>query len=154
MDPYEEKIRAYIKDHHIQAQHFSFKQSCHSVAEAALVVKASAEDFVKNICMVDSQGELIVAIIKGEDRADRYLVGEILNCAPPRLANPQEILAKTGYPCGGTPSFGYPAIVLVDERVLEKESVFTGGGSETSLIKINTPDLVSASGGRVAKIKK
>ena len=154
MDLYEEKILDFIQEHAIRAEHLTFQQSCHSVAEAAVAVSAAAEDFVKNICMVTVNGEQIVAIVKGEDRADRFLIGQILNAAPPRLATPEEILAKTGYPCGGTPSFGYPATVLIDQRVLAKECVFTGGGSETSLIKINTRELLRASGGQVVNIKK
>ncbi|GAH86790.1 unnamed protein product, partial [marine sediment metagenome] len=43
MDSYEEKIKKYIKDYHIKAEHLSFETSCHSVEEAARTVNASAE---------------------------------------------------------------------------------------------------------------
>ncbi len=70
MNSYEEKInKKYIKDNHIKAEHLAFETSCHSVEEAARTVNASAEDFVKDICLVDKKGNLIVAIVKGEDRA-------------------------------------------------------------------------------------
>ena len=46
---------------------------------------------------------------------------------------PDEMLAKTGYPCGGTPSFGFAATFLIDPRVMRKDEVYTGGGSETTL---------------------
>ncbi len=45
MNPYEEKIKKYIKDNNIKTEHLSFKTSCHSVEEAARTVNASAEDF-------------------------------------------------------------------------------------------------------------
>jgi prolyl-tRNA editing enzyme YbaK/EbsC (Cys-tRNA(Pro) deacylase) len=69
------------------------------------------------------------------------------------MATPDEILEKTGYPCGGTPSFGYEAMFLVDPRVMEREVVYTGGGSETSLVKIGTEELVRANHGTILRIR-
>ena len=34
-DPYEEKLRHFMEEHQIQAEHLCFEESCHSVAEAA-----------------------------------------------------------------------------------------------------------------------
>jgi Cys-tRNA(Pro)/Cys-tRNA(Cys) deacylase len=154
MDPYEEKLRTFIREHAIQAEHLSFDQSCHSVAEAARVVNASPENIVKNICLVDADGNAIVVILKGEDRVSITHVAEALAIKPPRLATPKDILEKTGYPCGGTPSFGYQATFLIDPRVMEKEMVFTGGGSETSLVKVAPPELVRANSGNIVRIRK
>ena len=158
MKQYEEKLKKFICDNDIKAEHLTFNQSCHSVKEAALAVNADCEDFVKNICMIsdgNSTGNLdndhahgddhtyhthgddhtpdvpdnynhnhahdtpalIVAIIKGEDKVDKKKVAEIVQNKV-KMAKPSEILEKTGYPCGGTPSFGYNARFLVDERVL------------------------------------
>jgi prolyl-tRNA editing enzyme YbaK/EbsC (Cys-tRNA(Pro) deacylase) len=154
MDPYEEKLRAFIREYAIQAEHLSFDQSCHSVAEAARVVNASPDDIVKSICLVDAGGDAIVVILKGEDRVSTSHVAQVLAINPPRLANPQEMLEKTGYPCGGTPSFGYRATFLIDPRVMEKEVVFTGGGSETSLVKIAPQELVRANSGNIVRVRK
>jgi len=154
MDPYEEKLRTFIREHAIQAEHLSFDQSCHSVAEAARVVNASPEDIVKNICLVDAGGNAIVVILKGEDRVSISHVAQVLTIDQPRLATPQEILEKTGYPCGGTPSFGYRATFLIDPRVMEKEMVFTGGGSGNSLVKIAPQELVRVNSGNIVRIRK
>ncbi|MEK6858196.1 MAG: YbaK/EbsC family protein, partial [Nanoarchaeota archaeon] len=81
-------------------------------------------------------------------------VGVVLNVPRPRLATPEEILEKTGYPCGGTPSFGYSAIFLIDSKVIEKEIVYSGGGSENSLVKISTKELQRVNDGRVVNIRK
>ena len=154
MNPYEEKIKKYIKDNNIKAEHLSFETSCHSVAEAVQAINASAEDFVKNICLVDDQGNLIVAIVKGENRASTSKIGRHLGIERPRTANPQEILQKTGFICGGVPSFGYLATFLIDPKVMEKEIVYSGGGSEKSLIKIFPQELLKANQGQVIKIRK
>jgi len=156
MDSYEEKIKKYIKDYYIKTEHFSFETSCHSVEveEAARTVNASAEDLVKNVCLVDKEGNLIVAIVKGEDRASTKKIGKALGIERPRTANPQEILEKTGFICGGVPSFGYLATFLIDPKVMEKEMVYSGGGSKKSLIKISPQELLKANQGQVIKIRK
>ena len=154
MNPYEEKIKKYIKNNHIKAEHLSFKTSCHSVEEAVQTVNASIEDFVKNICLIDKKGNLIVAIVKGEDRVSTKKIGKVLGIERPRTANPQEILEKTGFICGGVPSFGYLATFLIDPKVMEKEIVYSGGGSEKSLIKISPQELLKANQGQVIKIRK
>jgi len=154
MNPYKGKIKKYIKDYHIKTEHLSFETSCHSVEEAARTVNTSAEDLVKNICLVDKEGNLIVAIVKGEDRASTKKIGKALRVERPRTVNPQEILQKTGFICGGVPSFGYPATFLIDPKVMKKEMVYSGGGSEKSLIRISPQELQKANQGQVVKIRK
>mgnify|MGYP001563752664 CR=1 FL=1 len=154
MNQYEEKLKKFMHDNNINGEHLSFNQSCHSVEEAALAVSVPEDEFVKNICMLDSNGNLIVAIVKGEDRASTSRVEKALNVARPRTATPEEILDKTGYPCGGTPSFGYTARFLIDEKVMEKEVVYSGGGSQNSLLKISTKELVKANNGMVVRVRK
>ncbi len=154
MSQYEEKLKKFLRDSNIKCEFLVFEQSCHSVEEAARAANASRDDFVKNICMVDSQGNLIVAIVKGEDRASTSQILKALNIERPRIATPEEILAKSGYPCGGVPSFGYRARFLIDPRVMEKENVYTSGGSENSLIKISTKELQRANNGEIVKIRK
>lgn len=143
-----------MQENDIQGEHLSFGQSCHSVEEAAQAANADTGDFVKNICMVDSQGNLIVAIVKGEDRASTSRIGKALDIERPRTATSEEILEKSGYPCGGTPSFGYEARFLIDPRVMEKDTVYTGGGSENSLVRISTKELQKVNGGEILRVRK
>ena len=154
MNTFEQRLQSYLQEQHIQAEHLSLNQPCHSVEEAARAVNASPTDLIKSICLLDSDGQLITAIVKGEDRVSVSRIAKTLQRDGLRLATPDEILEKTGYPCGGTPSFGYQALFLVDPRVMEREYVFAGGGSETSLIKINTDELLRANQGTILRIRK
>jgi len=154
MNQYEEKLKKFLHDNNIQAEHLSFNESCHSVAEAAKAANTDIDNFVKNICMIDAEGNLIVAIVKGEDRASTSRVEKSLNIRDVRTASPEEILQRTGYPCGGTPSFGYQAKFLIDQRVMEKETIYTGGGSENSLLKISVKELQKANNADVVRVRK
>ncbi|WP_032121155.1 YbaK/EbsC family protein [Clostridium amazonitimonense] len=154
MKEFEEKLKQYLLENSINAEQYIFESTCHSIEEAASAANASPKDFVKNICMIDNQGNLIVAIVKGEDRASTSRVAKALNIESPRVATPEEILFNTGYICGGVPSFGYEAIFLIDPKVMEVEFVYTGGGSPYSLTKISTKILQQVNKGQVVRVRK
>ena len=153
-DLYEDRLREYIEQNQIQATPLSFEQSCHSVLAAAKAVGADPEDIVKSICLIDRSGHLIVAIVKGEDRVSTERVGEVLGIPAPRMANPDEMLVKTGYPRGGTPPFGYDAVFLIDPRVMERESIYAGGGTDSNLVRITPDEMQRANDGRVVSVRQ
>ena len=154
MIQFDDKLRDYISENGIDAKVISFEQSTHSVAEAAKAVGAEPEDFVKSICMVTMGGKLVVAIVKGEHRASTGRVAKALGIPKPRIARPDEILELTGYPVGGTPAFGYHATFLMDPRVLEKEKVYSGGGSGNALTYMSTEEMKRVNGATVARVRK
>lgn len=153
MSQYEKKLQEYIKDNNIKAELLTFNQSTHSVAEAAAAVGAEAGDFVKSICMIGPNEELIVAIVKGEHRASTSRVAKALGIDRPRIANPDEMMEKSGYPAGGTPAFGYEAVFLMDPKVLEKENVYSGGGSEQALTLMAPVEMQRANGAKVVRVR-
>lgn len=151
---YEERLRAIMQEKNIPGELLVFSQSCHSVAEAAIAAGVSHADFVKNVCMLSEEGELIVAIVNGEDWASRSRVAKFVGSAGVRIAMPEEILERSGFPCGGTPSFGYEARFLVDDKVPAMAVVYTGGGSEKALVKISPQALIAANGASVTRIRR
>ena len=151
---YEDKLRRTMREREIPAELLVFSQSCHSVAEAAKAAGVTHADFVKNVCMVSDDGTLIVAIVNGEDWASTSRVAKLLNAESVRIASPEEILERTGYPCGGTPSFGYEACFFVDDKVPVMAVAYTGGGSERALVRIDPHDLIAANGAQVSRIRR
>lgn len=154
MDQYEQKLRQFLQESQAEAEHLQFDQSCHSVEDAAKAANTSINALVKNICFIDPQDNLIVAIVKGEDRVSTTRVAKSLGVAEVRVATPEEILLRTGYPCGGTPSFGFVATFLIDPKVLETEVVYTGGGSDQSLTKVASQELQRMNQGQIVRIRR
>ncbi|MFE1244262.1 aminoacyl-tRNA deacylase [Fictibacillus sp. NPDC058756] len=154
MEKYENIMKKYIEENNLSAEHYTLSESCHSVEDAAQAMDASSDEFVKNICLIDENKSLIVAIVKGEDRASTTRVGKELNISKPRLANEIEIFEQTGFPVGGVPSFGYKAFFLVDPKVTEQSHIYTGGGSPHSLIKISVEEMLKVNEGRVVRVRK
>ena len=151
---FEEKLKTYMRERNVSGEHLTFSEPTRSVAEAAKAAGVTPQDFVKNICMIDSNGSLVVGIVKGEDRVSTSRVAKLLGVETVRIATPDEILEKTGYPCGGTPSYGYQARFLIDDRVFQKDVVYTGGGSVNSLVKIPPAELLRANAGEVLRLRK
>lgn len=151
---FELSLKKYIQENEIEAEHLIFQECCHSVEEAVKASGATPEAFVKNICLINDKGHLVVAIVRGKDSVSSSRIGKALNCEAPRTALPEEILRKSGYPCGGVPSFGYEAQFLIDPKVLEMDMVYTGGGSTYSLVRISPSELVKASKGTVVRIRR
>ena len=145
MNKYEQKLKDYITQNQINAEQLIFATSCHSVQEAAESANAKPEDFVKNVCVInETDGSLIVSIIPGTPKLDLKKLASILetNNKKLRLANSKEILEKTGYPVGGTPSFGYSARFFMDETIFAKPIVFSGGGSPNALTKCSPEEII------------
>lgn len=150
---YERQLRTYIAAHGVHAEHLAFATSCHSVAEAAEAVGATPQDFVKTVCMLSKSGLVVAVIVKGEDRADRSAAQKLLGIGKLNVTSPEEMLAKTGYPAGGTPPFGFDAHFLVDERVLDMPVVLAGGGSAFALVRIAPAELLRVNGATVARVR-
>ena len=149
---YEERLKKFMTEHGVGGRHFSFDLSCHSVTEAAKAAQADPADFVKNVCMIGPAGELIVAIVNGKDSASRSKVQKALGLSGEvRNATPEEVTSRTGYPCGGTPSFGFEAVFLIDPKVFERPFIYTGGGSEYSLVQITPLAMQAANNAIIGK---
>jgi len=154
LDIQESKLHAYIEAQGIPAEHLIFETSCHTAAEAAESANATLDDLVKNVCLMAETGEFIVAIVKGADRVDAKRIAAAAGVKKPKHASAEAVLEHTGYAVGGVPSFGYKATILIDEQVMEKPWVLTGGGSDRSLVKISPQALLEASGGQIVTIRK
>ncbi len=150
----EQKLLDFIKNQNIAAEHIVFQTSCHSVEEAAQSANAKPEDFVKNICLIDDSNNLVVAIIPGTKRLDIKKTAVVAQSKKLRFATADEILERTGYPMGGTPSFGYPAAFFIDENVIFKDIVFSGGGSQNSLTKISPREIERVTKAKIANLTK
>lgn len=155
MNQYDQKLVEFIKQNNINVEHLVFKTSCHSVEEAAISANARPEDFVKNVCVINElTNELIVCIVSGHKRLDMKKLAALIGTKKLRMANADEILGKTGYPMGGTPSFGYSAKFFIDNEVLNKEIVYSGGGSQNSLTKCSPLEIIKANNAIKADLTK
>ncbi len=137
----ENKLKLFVEKNNIKAEHLVYKESIHTVADCLRVTGIDIEDIAKTIVLIGPSDETIIACVPGKSRASMKRVGKLLNITPPVIASAQQALEKTGYSVGGTPFIGYSAIRIVDNKILEKEYVYSGGGSDRSLLKLWTSEM-------------
>ncbi|HPR41508.1 MAG TPA: YbaK/EbsC family protein [Candidatus Methanofastidiosa archaeon] len=150
---YLSKISDYIRENGVDCELREFPDSCHSVQEACKAADATPEEFVKSVCFI-SDGQLLVGIVGGNDRASTKRMARLLERDEVRLATQNEVMAMTGFPAGGVPPFGYDAVFLIDENVMERRAVWAGGGSDRALIKIRPQEIKRITDANVVRIRK
>lgn len=150
---YEKKLKRFISINNIKAEHLVFEQSCHSVADAAKAVGTSEDSFIKSVVFVSGE-RTIVAIVPGDTRASSSRIMKQIGLKEIYIANPEQILERTGYPIGGVPPFGYQAEFLIDPKVTEKREIYGGGGSSRALVRVSPEEIVKANSASNTRIRK
>lgn len=126
----------------------------YSVEAAAQALVTDVEAIVKSVVFEGRRGEVVIAIAGGGTRVDTRKLATVTGINGLRLARPEVVLARTGYPAGGTPPVGHRERlpVVMDTRVLRLPVVFGGGGSPEKLLRIAPADIVRLTGAVVADI--
>ena len=131
-------LKKYIKDKKIDAEIVKVKKAS-TVKEAAEEMKCSKKQIIKSIVLV-AEDEVIVAIVDGASSVDLRRVEKLIG-KNVRVAERDEVLKLTGFPAGGVPPIGHECKVFVDDRVLENDRVYGGGGDEKHLLSIKTSEI-------------
>jgi prolyl-tRNA editing enzyme YbaK/EbsC (Cys-tRNA(Pro) deacylase) len=150
----EDKLKRFLQENSVKCEHLHFERSVHTVEDACREAKAQPDDFVKTICMIASDGKVVCALVLGSNRASTERVSKVLNIERPDIAAPEQALEKTGYLVGGTPPFGYEAVFLIDDKIMEKDTVYAGGGTPNALVKISPKEIQRINHGIIARVRK
>ncbi|MFX1264297.1 MAG: aminoacyl-tRNA deacylase [Promethearchaeota archaeon] len=139
----------------IVAEILDMKGRVHSVAAASSELGLPPDHFIKTLVFVGPEGELILAIVQGTDRASSKRISKALDIEPPRLATPDEAVRMTGYEVGGTPPVSVPnAKVLIDPNVMAMDEVVGGGGTDRHLLRISPAEIKRVTEGQVVRVRK
>jgi prolyl-tRNA editing enzyme YbaK/EbsC (Cys-tRNA(Pro) deacylase) len=123
-----------------------------TVAAAAAAVGAGVEAIVKSLLfLADGRPTLVVAA--GEGRISQVALASELGVSRRRLrfASADRALAIAGFPVGGMPPFGHrePLPTLIDrDSVPMSGTLYVGGGSRRSLLRLDAAVLIDQLGGR------
>lgn len=102
-------------------------------------------DEVGNTVLVTVRDDPILVIVPGDRQVNGHLVGARYNAGPldVSLATQGEIRETTGYDRGMIPPFGLEKEIdiLVDERLLDHETILVPTGSPRALLEVATEDL-------------
>ncbi|NRD25589.1 Cys-tRNA(Pro) deacylase [Frigoribacterium sp. VKM Ac-2836] len=138
---------AHTYEHHDTATNFG--------AEAAAELGLSEERVFKTL-VVDADGTLVVGVVPVAGRLDLKALAASVGAKKASLADPALVERRTGYVVGGISPLGQrtAATTVVDASAASLDSVFVSGGRRGFDIEIAPDDLVRATGGTYASIRR
>lgn len=138
---------AHTYEHHDTATNFG--------EEAAAELGLSAERVFKTL-VVDAEGTLVVGVVPVSGRLDLKALAAAVGAKKASLADPALVERRTGYVVGGISPLGprTAATTVVDASAASFASVFVSGGRRGFDIEIAPDDLVRATGGSYAAIRR
>jgi prolyl-tRNA editing enzyme YbaK/EbsC (Cys-tRNA(Pro) deacylase) len=125
-----------------------------TVPDAARALGVEERQIIKSLLFGNGDGEVVLAVLSGASRVDRRRLEVVTGLPGLRLADPATVLARTGYPAGGTPPVGHPAplAVVIDEHVMSLPVAIGGGGRIEWLLRIRPAEIIRVTGATVARI--
>jgi len=147
----------YLTEHQIDGELIHLSVPTPTVETAAEAVNVSPDQIVKSLLfIIDGQPALVIA--SGLGRIDRRLLGRHFGVSRKKtsFADAETVLALTGYPVGAVPPLGHRETlqVLVDPSVLEHETVYAGGGSDTTLLRLQSQDILNDTQAEVVPLQQ
>ena len=149
----EEKLKRFLKEHGIKAEHLRFGETLHTVQDTLRVAGAELKHVTKTMIFKGPDGKTVAAMVPAEFRVSVSCLSKATGLEKLELANADEAYGMTGYPVGGMPFFGYEAVLVIDPKVFEQDHIYTGGGSTFSLTRISTQELKRVANPIVRRIR-
>jgi len=134
----------FISEYNLQAEIIAPGEHMPTVDAAAAALAVAPEQIFKSILFQAKDGRCVMVIACGNGRVDLQRVQAITGFQGLRLAKPDVVFEKTGYPAGGTPPVGHREKfpVIVDSRAAAQEWSYAGGGRPELLVKIRSADII------------
>lgn len=147
-------LLTFLRDRQIDATFIMPGVPMPSVRAAAAAIGEAEDEILKTLLFTAGDGAFVVAIANGTRRINSALLAEAADLTRLRTANPDAVLAVTGYPAGGVAPFALPIglPVVVDEQAAALASAFAGGGSEDLLLRVKPIDIIRHNNARTARI--
>ncbi|MBP1776941.1 MAG: Cys-tRNA(Pro) deacylase [candidate division NC10 bacterium] len=144
----------YLLKQQLQAEIVAPGAHMPTVDAAASAVGVSPEQIFKSILFQSPAGRCVLVVASGNARVDVRRVEGLTGIVNLKLAKPEVVFAKTGYPAGGTPPLGHRERipVIVDTRVAAQPWGYAGGGRVELLVKIQTADIIRLGQATVADV--
>lgn len=146
-------IRNYLTSKGIDHEIYPTTRPVRTIKEAGAILGLKLDEMVKCI-LVKADENFVMLLLLGNTRASLKKVANYLKAKNVKLATPQETVEVTGYRLGTTPpcDFCQKIRCLIDQKVLEKEVIYTGAGEPNAFLKIKSADVLKLTGGEVADI--
>lgn len=124
-----------------------FDDSTKNSELAARVLGCSVGEIAKSVVFAVEGTEAVVVVVSGDKRVSLTKLEDHLRRTV-RVARPEEVRGRTGYPIGGVPPFPHGANVRVlsDRSLARFGSVWAAAGAPNSVFRMRTDDIIRLAG--------
>ncbi len=135
-----ERVAEFLRKSGVDFELKEFDGSTKSSALAAQALGCTTAEIAKSV--VFAGGKTIVVVISGDKRVDPPRLAQYA-AETLRIATPDEVRQRTGFPIGGVPPFPHAqgVTVLADASLLRFGQVWAAGGAPNAVFRIGTKDL-------------
>ena len=148
-------VHNFLQVKEIPHEIFLINSPTRTAEKTAAVLGLQLEEVIKSVVFVANSKPVLV-ILPGDRRASYKKLKNALGASKLKLASGQEVTDLTGYVLGATPPLAHQTDLstVVDQSVMDKGVLYTGGGEVNALLKIRPQDLVRATEARVADVSE
>ncbi len=149
-----DRVREYFAQHNLSIEVKELAASTRTAQLAADAVGTPLGSIVKSLIFITADDRTILALVAGDQRGDAEKIAKCVGATSARMANGEQVRARTSFAIGGVPPVAHPSPLetLVDETLLRFETVWAAAGSPYALFAIDTKKLLELTQGRVADI--
>jgi prolyl-tRNA editing enzyme YbaK/EbsC (Cys-tRNA(Pro) deacylase) len=135
-----ERVAAYLASSGVPFEMREFGESTKNSELAAQALGCTVAEIAKSVVFVNKA--TVVVILSGDKRVDVARVSRVLG-EEVRIAKPDEVKERTGFPIGGVPPFPHSEGVAVfpDSSLARFQDVWAAGGTPNAVFKIASRDL-------------
>jgi prolyl-tRNA editing enzyme YbaK/EbsC (Cys-tRNA(Pro) deacylase) len=151
-----DRVRDYFRANSLDIEIRELPDSTRTAQLAADAVGCELGQIVKSLVFVLDEDETVLALVAGDRRADPFKIARALHASTVRIANANEVRARTGFAIGGVAPVAHSSdeirAKLFDESLLRFETVWAAAGTPHSVFPIDRETLMRLTGARVADI--
>lgn len=146
-----EKVMKAARELGLKVRIKTLDQPTRTVAEAARALRVEPGQIAKSIVFL-ADGEPVVCVASGAHRVDVDELALAFDCAVIETASPADVRAATGFAVGGVPPFGHGLPLVMDETLLDWDTVYAAGGDGNTLFAVDPKQLAEATHARLVQI--
>lgn len=151
-----DRVRDYFRTNNLDIEIRELPDSTRTAQLAADAVGCELGQIVKSLVFVLDERDTVLALVAGDRRADPFKIARALRASTVRIANANEVRARTGFAIGGVAPIAHTSddvqAKLFDDSLLRFDTVWAAAGTPHSVFPIPRDTLMRLTKAQVADI--
>lgn len=151
-----DRVRDFFRAHNLDVEIRELPNSTRTAQLAAEAVGSELGQIVKSLVFILDERDTVLALVAGDRRADPFKIARALYASTVRIANAEEVRARTGFAIGGVAPFAHTGnqitATLLDSSLLRFEILWAAAGTPNAVFPIARDKLMELTRAQVVDI--